>query len=372
MRVAVDYRPALRRPTGIGWYIRWLLDAMITRYPDIEWYIFSSSYRDRLQLRWSVRHVHPVDRRWSVRLLNYLWTYWHWPAFENFLPEPVDLVHIPYPQIVPLRSGTPIVATIHDLWLLHTDRPELRKARTVFERHVRWIIHHARRILVPTYSIAGQIVAHHPEVADRLRVIPYGCPPDVTPDRVPDTYADPRLAQLPERYILFVGALNTRKDPLKAVAVIDRLLWEGLPLPLVIVGDGPLRATLMRKVRVRRLPVYILGYVERRDLPALYSRARLLLFTSRDEGFGFPILEAMAMGVPVVARRVSTIMEIAGPAAVLVADDRLDSWVDAVHRIWTDDALYAHLRRLGWERVRFFRWETTAEQTRTVYQEVLG
>ncbi len=371
VRVAIDYRPALRQPTGIGWYIRWLLDAMIARHPDIEWYVFSSSYRDRLHLPWSAPNVHPVDRRWSVRLLDYLWTYWHWPAFENFLPGPVDLVHVPYPQIVPLRSGTPIVATIHDLWLFHTDRPELQKARSVFERHVQWIIHHAHLILVPTYHIASQIVAHHPEVADRLRVIPHGCPPDVAPDRVPDVRDDPRFAQLPERYILFVGALNARKDPGTAVAVIDRLRWEGLSLPLVIVGDGPLRATLLRRIRVRQLPVYILGYVDRRYLPALYSRARLLLVTSQDEGFGFPILEAMAMGVPVVARRVPVLTEIAGPAAVFVEDHGLDGWVTAVHQVWTDDALHARLQCLGRERVRFFRWETTAEQTWTAYREVL-
>jgi len=118
--------------------------------------------------------------------------------------------------------------------------------------------------------------------------------------------------------------------------------------------------------------VQFLGYVPAEDLVDLYRLARCCAYPSLWEGFGLPVLEAMAAGCPVLTSGISSLSEIAGEAALLVDPTSTDDIASALGRLWTDDALRADLRRRGLERSREFSWERTARETAAVYHAVLG
>ena len=186
----------------------------------------------------------------------------------------------------------------------------------------------------------------------------YGIDPDrvtVTPHGV-----DPAFAPGGARrgFLLFVGAIQARKDPLAAAAAA-----AGAGLPLVAVGPEK-EPQLARELRAQGVDVR--GWVEKDDLAELYRGAEALILPSRYEGFGVPVLEAMASGTPVVCSRDAALREVAGDAA---AYDEDGDFAGAVRRVLADRERYV---RAGLERVQAFSWEETARRTAAVYRGVLG
>ncbi|MCS7312005.1 MAG: glycosyltransferase family 4 protein [Acidobacteria bacterium] len=373
MKVVIDYRPALRNPTGVGLYTRWLIQHMVETHPDVQWYVFSSSWSDRLGLSpWAdVPHVRTVDRRWPVRILNYVWPRWGWPHIESLIGASVDIAHSPYPLALPTRTARTII-TVHDLWFLRPDAgTEAEIARDYprfFPTACRW----ACRILTVSETTARQLEDLYPAVRDRIRVTPLGVPPEFLVPPSPDSAAEVRRAYgLPEGYVLFVGALNRRKNPglaFEAVRILQSKGWVG---PWVVVGQGPLEADLRERQHRSGVVVHFIGYVPRQQLPAIYGGAALLLMTSHDEGFGIPLLEAMASGVPVVALRRGAVPEVVGDAAVLVDEADAEAIAAACERVLADSALRTDLIQRGRVRAQHFRWSETARRTYEVYREVV-
>jgi glycosyltransferase involved in cell wall biosynthesis len=175
-------------------------------------------------------------------------------------------------------------------------------------------------------------------------------------------------------YILSVGSLEPRKNLLRLLEAYARL--EGSRPSLVIAGarnywkSSPVVETVSRLGLEQH--VRFTGYVEDADLPALYSAASLFVFPSLYEGFGLPVLEAMACGTPVVTSSVSSLPEVAGDAALLVDPRDVDAIASAMRRILDDSDLAADLRARGLARAAQFSWERTARETLAVYEKVLG
>ncbi|GBC85788.1 2-deoxystreptamine glucosyltransferase [bacterium HR11] len=374
MKVVIDYRPALRNPTGVGLYARWLIQHMAEAYPDVQWYVFSSSWSDRLgRPPWAdAPHVRAVDRRWPVRLLNYVWPRWGWPRIERLIGASVDIAHSPYPLVLPTRTARTVI-TVHDLWFLRPDAGTEAEIARDYPRFFYTACQRADRILTVSETVARQLGDLYPEVRDRIRVTPLGVPPEFLAPLPPDSAAEVRRAySLPEEYVLFVGALNRRKNPGLAAEVVRILQSRRRAGPWVVVGQGPLEADLRERQRRYGLTAYFIGYVPRERLPAIYGGATLLLMTSHDEGFGIPLLEAMASGVPVVALRRGAVPEVVGEAAVLVDEADAEALAEACERVLTDSALRADLIERGRARARHFRWSETARRTYEAYREVLG
>jgi len=374
MRVVIDYRPALRNPTGVGLYTRWLVQHMVEAYPDVRWYVFSSSWSDRLDLPpWAdVPHVQAVDRRWPVRLLNYVWPRWGRPRVETLVGAAVDIAHSPYPLALPTRTARTVI-TVHDLWFLRPDAGTEAEIARDYPRFFYTAGRRAHRILTVSATVARQLEDLFPAFRDRIRVTPLGVPPEFLNPPPPDSAAEVRRAYgLPEGYVLFVGALNRRKNPGLAFEAMRLLQSKGRAGPWVVVGQGPLEADLRARQRRSGLAVHFIGYVPRERLPAIYAGASLLLMTSHDEGFGIPLLEAMASGVPIVALRRGAVPEVVGDAAVLVDEADAEAVAAACERVLTDSTLRAELIERGRARARQFRWSETARRTYEVYREVLG
>jgi glycosyltransferase involved in cell wall biosynthesis len=183
-----------------------------------------------------------------------------------------------------------------------------------------------------------------------------------------------RRYDLPERFVLFVGTLEPRKNLMRLVQA-----YAGLPasvrrhVSLVIAGGpGWLSETLRREVAERGLAdrVRFIGYVRDEDMAPLYSLATVFAYPSLYEGFGLPVLEAMACGVPVLTSNVSSLPEVAGGAAVLVAPTDVDAIADGLTQLLDDTALAAKLVARGLEWSTNFSWDRCARETLAVYESV--
>lgn len=270
---------------------------------------------------------------------------------------PVDVAHAT--TIIPCAADAPLVVTVHDVAFLHDPQHFTPRGVSVFRRSLERIRSRADLVLVSSQATLDDLLhAGLPE--ERLRHVPLGVrPASVSPADVERVRAQ---HQLPERFALFVGTLEPRKNLsrlARAVAALDE------PLPLVVAGAagwGELADTGPADVR-------FLGFVASDDLGPLYAAAQVFCYPSVREGYGLPVLEAMAQGVPVVTSRGTSTEEVAGGAAVLV--DPLDV-ADIARGIAAALDGGAALAAAGRERAATCTWTTTAERTVAAYREVAG
>jgi glycosyltransferase involved in cell wall biosynthesis len=284
-----------------------------------------------------------------------------------------DLLHS-LQFVTPLRLDRPRVVTVHDLSYLRFPGTVEQPRRAYYRLLVPASLRRAARIVTNSAATAYDVAAAFPEVADRLRVTRFGTPTWVEGrDR-------PAGAPPPEAPFLFVGTLEPRKNLERLLRAYVRFLelWPTRERPaprLVLAGgrgwlDSDLRELIRPLHREGRLE--LAGYCDPDRLWQLYVSARALLFPSLHEGFGFPILEAMAAGLPVLTADRGAMREVARDAALLVDPDREEAIAAGLLRLADDPELRDRLTRRGRERAAELTWRRTAEDTVAVYREILS
>jgi glycosyltransferase involved in cell wall biosynthesis len=207
--------------------------------------------------------------------------------------------------------------------------------------------------------------------ADKIRVIYEGVDPKFTPITDPVRLAKVRTDyRLPDHFILHLGTIEPRKNlPLLFEAI------QHLQTQLVVAGKpGWLTEPILAKVKELGVEdrVTFTGFIEDDDLPALISAASVVAMPSRYEGFGLPVLEAMACGTPVVSSNAASLPEVGGEAALYAWPDDVRSWIHLLQQTTTDEELRSSMREKGWKQAAKFRWEAMARETAKVYREVAG
>ena len=284
-----------------------------------------------------------------------------------------DLLHFPAePSLYLLRSGRArIVVTVHGLASvrlpveLHERLP--RRARLKYKH----LLESVERVITVSESSKRDIIDIYDVAPDRIVVIYNGI------DEVFFTDPDdlPAIDETDRPYILSVCATIPKKNVSAAIRALAALKERGLPHRLVHIGPpGPAQAAL--EVEVRRFnlrnDVVFKGYVTKYELVSYYRSADALLFPSFHEGFGIPIIEAMASGCPVVTSTTFSMPEIAGEAALLVDPYDIESLISVTHRLLTNRTLREEMIGLGLQRARRFSWNRCADETVAVYKEVLS
>lgn len=374
MRVLIDYRPALRERSGSGEYTHQLATALLAAYPAtlspaLELTLFSSSWSDRLAASPNLPAAAAVDRRIPVRLLNLAWHRLGWPPVETLAGGAFDVVHSPHPLLTPSRAAAQVI-TIHDLnFLTHPERTRA-EIRRDYPALARDHAHRADAVLVPSACTAGEVERLLGLPRERLTICPPGAPGWT-----------PRAAAPKDGYVLFFSTLEPRKNVAGLLDAWERLLsgpneaghYRDLP-ELVLAG----RATDEAKPwlnRINRAPlqghVRHIGYVNAGDRRALYEGARLLVQPSFDEGFGMTVLEAMTLGVPVVAADRGSLPEVLGGAGVLVNPDQPADVAGGIARVLDDAGLGAACAAKGIARAAAFRWEDTAHRVFEMYRQAI-
>ena len=371
MNIGIDIRPSLVRPTGVGSYVLALAQRLPASAPDHHFYYFSASLRDRYPIRAWPANVTLVDRHLPVRALNFAWNRLGWPPLDLLAHAHFDLVHSPHPLLVPARKAKHIV-TIHDLFFLkHPEMTEdeiRRDYAPLVPKHVR----RADGVICVSEHTASEARLLLDVPPAKIAVIPNGVDPvyraPIAPEAVDAVLARRRL---PRGAILYVGSEEKRKNLVNlAMAYMGLARRRRKPTPpLVLIGPGSWWAQGGTDVGPQ---IRAVGYLETNEIRALMAASALLVLPSLEEGFGLPVADAMAAGLPVVCSRGSALEEVAGGAATLVNPLDTKSIADGIERVLDDPALAEDHRRKGREQSRKFDWDTTAARTLEFYRRVLG
>lgn len=394
VKIVVDGLPLTGPPSGIGRYTHELLRHLPRLRPD---HAFT---------------VHGVGRRWSGQPLdelqldarhtpgsqicrptgNLLWRM-VLPFRDSALGDGLSILRRQVMTRVISRTrpdvflgtnflglfqrGFKTVITIHDLAYRHYPEAAnpymLRLLSRHLNRHAQRAdavltdSHHARRDIVEFLDVpAEKVVVAHPGVGPEFRPVE---------DRRNREGVRGKYG-LPERFLLFVGTVEPRKNLEILVRAFDRMLCdEEVPHSLVIAGGKGWRDAGIRRAieGVRdRTRVVCTGYVDDRDLPALYSLADVFVLPSLYEGFGLPVLEAMACGTPVVASQAASLPEVVGEAGLLFDPHSAEALAEALLHVVREETLRRSLAAAGLQRVRHFTWEQTARRVLEVLEAVVG
>ncbi|HJU03925.1 MAG TPA: glycosyltransferase family 1 protein [Nitrospiraceae bacterium] len=368
MRIGIDANPIFLNRGGVGWHIYHLLRALLDLKEDLDFvcYVEPGAIRRRESSMVEAWERHPrltwvevgrFMRRWRGTL------------------DRLDLYHgMNFRMRTAGRYGG--VVTIHDLWMDRQPQysTKLFGQRGSFHR-TRRTARRARQVITVSEHSAKDIVELYGVPRDRITVIYNGVSEAFRPIDDPTALDEirVRLGITTERFILFAGGADPRKNHqtlIRAYARVSELLTAH---SLVMVGEASHRfGNIYETARTFGMEDRVVcpGLLSLDDLRLLYSYAEAFVFPSVYEGFGMPVLEAMACGAPVITSNTTALPEVAGDAALLVDPVCVEELADAMVRVIEDRALRDSLRVKGFERVTHFTWEQAARQTLAVYREV--
>jgi glycosyltransferase involved in cell wall biosynthesis len=318
-----------------------------------------------------------LDRPMPARPLHESWSHWAFPPIELFIGRS-DVVHGTN-FVVPPAWRAAMVVSVHDLTPVHF--PELVEPSTLaYPGLIRKALRRGAWVHTPSEFVAGEVIEVFGAPPERVRVVPHGIVP-----RAPRVLPGPSgpdlqgvgdlLPGLPgwvQRYVLAVGTVEPRKDLPTLVRAFAMAAQSRPGLALVIAGrEGWGRAQLDDAVAACALRdrVVRLGWVDDEARDALISGATVLVYPSLYEGFGFPPLEAMAAGTPVVTTRCGALQEVLGDAARFVDVGDIDALAQALEELVDDEPARNELARRGLERARLYTWDACAAGLSALYHD---
>lgn len=383
MNIGFDAKRAYHNNTGLGFFSRVLIRLLADQYPEHTYYLFNprpgKSFQPHLA---NIREVLPKAA--LHRLLSAAWRS-RWVT-GDLTRMGIDLYHglsHEIPAGLP-QTGIPSVVTIHDLF------PEIYPEQykpidvKIYRAKLRYACRHATKIMAISEETKGHIIRTYGTPAEKIEVVYQSCAPAFTVlENAAKKEAVREKYGLPGSFFLHVGTIIERKNLLNICKALNSIRND-IPLPLVVVGnDGGLKGKVTAYLKEVQLEdrVYFLSeqlalagrkpFVDAEDLPALYQLATAMIYPSYFEGFGMPIIEAMAGGVPVITSTTSCLPEIAGNAAWLADPDSPEEMASGFRKIYTDATFAADMRRKGLENAQRFRPEVYAADTMKLYQSIL-
>jgi glycosyltransferase involved in cell wall biosynthesis len=339
--------------------------------PEDRFFYFSASLKDRYPPAEWPPNVRLVDRPIPVQALNYTWNHLGFPALDRLVGAPLDLVHSPHPLIVPGRRAKHVV-TIHDLFFLKHPEMTVAEIRRDYVPLVKDHVQRADGVICVSEHTAHEAQLLLDVPPDKIAVIPNGVDP-VYREEVSEeeTEAVLRRRRLPRGALLYVGSEEKRKNLVNLARAYMGMGQRRRSLPpLVLVGPGSHWG--QGGSIAGGMQIHATGYLETREIRALMAASKALVLPSLEEGFGLPVAEAMAAGLPVVCSQGSALEEVAGGAATLVNPLETRSIAAGIEKVIDDPERAAEQRRLGLERSRQFDWDISARRTLEFYRKVLG
>lgn len=302
----------------------------------------------------------PAARFWTLRTLA-----------GEMRRSPPDLLFVPSHVIPPVHPLS--VVTVHDLGYLVEPEGHEPVHRKLLDWTTRWNCRAASGVIAVSGSTKRDLIEYLGVHEGKIRVISHGVPEHFCPAPKADIDRVRHVYSLPDRFVLAVGTLHPRKNVERLIQAFERLAPESPELGLVLCGGQGWHADRILD-RARRSPfarrIHQVGFLPEQDMPAIYSAADALAFVSLHEGFGLPLLEAMACGTPVVIADRSALPEISAGAAARVNPFDADAIARGIQSVLSNDQLRATMIAQGFERVARFSWENSAIETLAFLRDV--
>jgi glycosyltransferase involved in cell wall biosynthesis len=367
MRIGFDANPMVGDMGGVGWHSYHLLRTMLAQPEGINFVAYARPGADRPDSLAAWPGLERLDWVNSSR----------WGMGKRGSSDQLDLYHgTNFKMQTVGRYGG--VVTIHDLWLdRHPEYSKKMLGQWPSSFKTRQTALRARKAITVSEFSARELMELYCLKREHIRVIPNGVSEEFAPRRDDQAMAElrKRIGLKESRYVLFIGGADPRKNHQKFLEGAE-LVRKRLGTRMLVLVGSPVHpfGSYEETARRRSLTEKVLcpGRLSTNDLQLLYSSADLFAFPSLYEGFGMPVLEAMACGAPVLTSNSTALAEVAGDAALLVDPQDARALGEAMIRGLEDESLRATLRDKGLARAKQFSWEQAAAKTVELYQEVCG
>jgi len=372
MRIGFDIRPFLREETGVGVYFRNLLFSLAKIDKTNEYFLFTSSLKDRFSPKKipPLEKIHFQEFFYPVKIVNFFWHRLGWPPLDFFFKNQLDLTHSPTPLPLPTRGKK--IVTVYDIFFL--DFPEMadNEARRNFAQRMKHTLQKADGIVTISRFTAQQLTERFNVEGKRIKIVYPGIDrsywEDVEQKRLNQTKA---YYGLPSDFLLFVGASEQRKNLLNLLEALKIIHARYRKISLLLIGPkGQDYKNIKTRIQQLELDPWVkmFGYLEDNELKDFYWLASAFVYPSLWEGFGIPLLEAMACGVPVVTSQTSALPETGGEAAVYSDPKNPEDIAEKTIQVLEDNTLRERLISAGKKRIQSFRWEDAASEVLRFYE----
>jgi glycosyltransferase involved in cell wall biosynthesis len=380
MRICINITPNLYGPSGLERYLKHLVTELLKIDKEDDFTLFENNSLGRYERQLKIPkspNVSLVSVRWPMRLLHKLWEIWNVPTIEHFVGE-VDVFHSPHVVLPPQKKGASVL-TVNDMG--YEKHPEYYSNRALVDslkRMAREAVEEATRIITISNASKSDLVEIMKVPEDEIQVIYDGVDAEMISsylETVPPEGEQQMLDKwgIAEPFLLdVIGTVEPRKN-LKRLIHAFNIFRELTQLDWLLVLVGKIdscRKEIGGEIKDSKFGshILILECLPDEDLWSLMSAAEVFVYPSLYEGFGLPVLEAMACGTPVVTSNVSALPEIAGDAAILANPFEPEEIAHAIAEAASDGTLRRELVRKGKQRAKSFSWRRTAEETLEVYK----
>jgi glycosyltransferase involved in cell wall biosynthesis len=380
MNIGIDIRClAEGRRTGVDEYARRTLVWLFERYPEDNFILFFNSWKNQsLDLAWATRYPNVVVKTFHIpnKLLNLSLWYLRYPHLDTLLGG-VDIFFAPNINFLAVSKKTSLVVTAHDLSFEYF--PEAFSWKQRFWHYIidfRGLLKRADAIIAVSESTKSDLIDYYGISEKRIEVIYSGVDGEFRPfsRNNEELVAVQKKYALPYKFVLSLGTFEPRKNTVSLVKAFEAFCrvhpLESKEVYLVLAGAYGWKSEELKQAVITspyREYIHVIGYVEPQDKAALYNLASVFVYPSVYEGFGFPPLEALACGTPVITSSVASLPEVTGDAAVLIDPYQPDEIVVALAEIFGKQEYKEELRRRGLEQVKKFQWLETAQKTRKLF-----
>lgn len=369
--ITIDYTPAAAQTAGIGRLVREQVKAVLTHdtlTPYCLVYPRGAPYPPHFEQPNVATTELPLSAVWQQRL-------WH----RLRLPLPVEwftgrftLYHATDFLLPHVQSNSPTILTVHDLSFERVPDAASPRLRAFLQAAVPRSVRRTTHIIADSEATKQDLIELYGCNAQKISVVLSSVAPRFHPTQDNSIRMKYKIGDHP--FLLCVGTVQPRKNYPRVVRALSSLgeAWSHVHL-VIAGGKGWLEDELYKTIVQLNMQerVHLIGFADDQDLPALYSAAECTVVASLYEGFGFPVLESMACGTPVITSNVSSLPEVAGDAALLVDPYDVEAIADAMRRILSDVTFIADLRHRGKAQAAHFTPEATAQRLREVYSKVL-
>jgi len=384
MRIGIDIRClADGKRTGVEEYTMTLLSGLFEQFPENEYVLFFNAWKKYTpDFSWATKYPNVTIRvfHFPNKVLNFFLWYFRFPKLDRLIGG-ADIFFLPNLNFCAVSQKTKLVVTAHDLsFELFPDTFSLKRRLWHFFVHFRSLVRRADRVIAVSESTKNDLIDYYTLSERKIDVVHSGkgeqfsvmSRNDTNLIRVQEKY------HLPYKFILSLSTFEPRKNIPALISAFDALMDMNHPTlnkyKLVIAGTRgwKYRETFQAIKNSRhRENILVIGFIDPEDKSALYNLASLFVYPSFYEGFGFPPLEAMACGVPVIASHSSSLPEIVGSAGILIDPYRPDELFQAMKQMLIDPELMQTLHEQSKAQADIFQWKKAVESTADIFSEVV-
>jgi len=377
--IGIDYTPAYEQGGGIGRLVRQQTAALLQLDTQIHYRLLITGFRPNIQptLQQAIAPFQIRTTRFTPKTLARIWQRARLPLPVEIFTGRLDLYHATDFVLPPVLPATRTIVTVHDLSFVFTPETAAPKLRRYLSQVVPRSVQRADHVIADSESTKRDLIRLYGVPDKKVSVVLSGVSDHFKRVTDPHKCADVRQRyNLPHKpYLFCVGTVQPRKNYSRVIRSLAALRKRGYDVALVIAGGrGWLEDDMYATIQATELQdhVHLIGFADDADLPALYSEAQCTVFPSLYEGFGFPVLESMACGTPVITSNVSSLPEVAGDAALMVNPVDQEALTHAIQRLLDDAELREHMTQRGYAQVRKFTWAASGKSLYEVYQHTLN